>query len=83
WAVNCLGHGHPVMVEAIRAQAGRLINCSPAFHNEWMARLTALIAPSSGLDHVFLCNSGAEANERASLMAPSFASAPLLQRKTW
>jgi acetylornithine/N-succinyldiaminopimelate aminotransferase len=69
WAVNCLGHGHPVMVEAIRAQAGRLINCSPAFHNERMARLTALIAASSGLDHVFLCNSGAEANEGAIKLA--------------
>jgi acetylornithine/N-succinyldiaminopimelate aminotransferase len=69
WAVNCLGHGHPVMVEAIRTQAGRLINCSPAFHNERMARLTALIATSSGLDHVFLCNSGAEANEGAIKLA--------------
>jgi acetylornithine/N-succinyldiaminopimelate aminotransferase len=69
WAVNCLGHGHPVMVEAIRAQAGRLISCSPAFHNEQMARLTTLIATSSGLDHVFLCNSGAEANEGAIKLA--------------
>jgi acetylornithine/N-succinyldiaminopimelate aminotransferase len=69
WAVNCLGHAHPVMVEAIRAQAGRLINCSPAFHNERMARLTELIATSSGLDDVFLCNSGAEANEGAIKLA--------------
>jgi acetylornithine/N-succinyldiaminopimelate aminotransferase len=69
WAVNCLGHCHPAVVEAVRAQAGRLINCSPAFHNERMARLTALIAGSSGLDHVFLCNSGAEANEGAIKLA--------------
>jgi acetylornithine/N-succinyldiaminopimelate aminotransferase len=69
WAVNCLGHGHPVMVEAIRSQAARLINCSPAFHNERMAQLTALIAGSSGLEHVFLCNSGAEANEGAIKLA--------------
>jgi acetylornithine/N-succinyldiaminopimelate aminotransferase len=69
WAVNCLGHGHPVVVEAIRAQAARLINCSPAFHNEWMARLATLIAGTSGLDHVFLCNSGAEANEGAIKLA--------------
>ena len=33
WAVNCLGHCHPACVEALRAQAARLINCSPAFHN--------------------------------------------------
>jgi acetylornithine/N-succinyldiaminopimelate aminotransferase len=69
WAVNCLGHSHPAMVEAIREQAARLINCSPAFHNEPMAQLTALIAVTSGLQHVFLCNSGAEANEGAIKLA--------------
>ena len=69
WAVNALGHAHPVMVETLRAQAARLINCSPAFHNEHMARLSTLIAESSGLDHVFLCNSGAEANEGAIKLA--------------
>ena len=69
WAVNSLGHCHPVMVEAIRAQAGRLINCSPAYHNERMARLATLVAGASGLDHVFFCNSGAEANEGAIKLA--------------
>jgi acetylornithine/N-succinyldiaminopimelate aminotransferase len=75
WAVNCLGHSHPVMVEAIREQSARLINCSPAFHNERMARLTALIAETSGLDHVFLCNSGAEANEGAIKLARKWGAA--------
>ena len=69
WAVNCLGHGHPVVVEALRAQAGRLMNCSPAFHNAPMARLATLVAESSGLDRVFFCNSGAEANEAAIKLA--------------
>jgi acetylornithine/N-succinyldiaminopimelate aminotransferase len=69
WAVNCLGHCHPVMIEALRAQAARLINCSPAFHNERMARLAELVANSTGLDHVFFCNSGAEANEGAIKLA--------------
>lgn len=69
WAVNCLGHGHPIMLEALRTQASRLINCSPAFHNEPMARLAALIAETSGLDDVFFCNSGAEANEGAIKLA--------------
>ena len=69
WAVNCLGHSHPVMVEAIRTQAARLINCSPAYYNERMARLATLIAECTGLDHVFLCNSGAEANEGAIKLA--------------
>jgi acetylornithine/N-succinyldiaminopimelate aminotransferase len=69
WAVNCLGHCHPVVVEALRAQAARLINCSPAFHNERMARLAALVAESTGLGRVFFCNSGAEANEGAIKLA--------------
>ena len=69
WAVNCLGHGHPVVVEALRAQAAELVNCSPAFHNAPMARLATLLAGSSGLDHAFFCNSGAEANEGAIKLA--------------
>ena len=69
WAVNCLGHGHPVVLEALRAQAAQLINCSPAFHNAPMARLATLVAESSGLDQVFFCNSGAEANEGAIKLA--------------
>jgi acetylornithine/N-succinyldiaminopimelate aminotransferase len=69
WAVNCLGHCPPVVVEALRAQAARLINCSPAFHNERMARLASLVAESTGLDQVFFCNSGAEANEGAIKLA--------------
>ena len=69
WAVNCLGHSPPIVVAALREQAGRLINCSPAYHNEPMARLARLVAESSGLDHVFFCNSGAEANEGAIKLA--------------
>jgi len=65
WAVNCLGHSHPVMVDALTRQARRLINCSPAYHNAAMASLASLVATTSGLDHVFFCNSGAEANEGA------------------
>jgi acetylornithine/N-succinyldiaminopimelate aminotransferase len=69
WAVNCLGHCHPVVLEALEVQARRLVNCSPAYHNEPMARLARLLADSSGLDSVFLCNSGAEANEGAIKLA--------------
>jgi acetylornithine/N-succinyldiaminopimelate aminotransferase len=69
WAVNCLGHSHPVVVEALRAQAGKLINCSPAYYNERMARLAGLVSQATGVDQVFLCNSGAEANEGAIKLA--------------
>ena len=69
WAVNCLGHSHPIVLEALQAQARHLVNCSPAYHNESMARLASLLADSSGLDAVFLCSSGAEANEGAIKLA--------------
>jgi len=69
WAVNCLGHRHPAIVEALRAQANRLINCSPSYYNAPMARLATLVAESSGLDDVFFTNSGAEANEGAIKLA--------------
>jgi acetylornithine/N-succinyldiaminopimelate aminotransferase len=69
WAVNCLGHCHPVIVDTLDKQARRLINPSPAYHNEQMARLATLVAETSGLDSVFLGNSGAEANEGAIKLA--------------
>src|SRR5215475_1899602 len=61
WAVNCLGHSHPAMVAALSSQAARLINCSPAYYNERMAVLATRVAGATGLEHVFFCNSGAEA----------------------
>ncbi len=69
WAVNCLGHSPPAIVEAIAFQAGRLINCSPAYYNAEMARLARLLVDRSGLAQVFFCNSGAEANEGAIKLA--------------
>lgn len=69
WAVNCLGHCHPAMIEAIERQARLLINPSPAFHNEPMARLASLLTEHSVFDKVFFANSGAEANEGALKLA--------------
>jgi acetylornithine/N-succinyldiaminopimelate aminotransferase len=69
WAVNCLGHSPQVVVEALAKQAAKLINCSPAFYNEPMIRLAALIAQHSGLHQTFFANSGAEANEGAIKLA--------------
>jgi acetylornithine/N-succinyldiaminopimelate aminotransferase len=69
WAVNALGHSPRLVLDALRAQGEQLINCSPAYYNEPMGRLAALLAETSGLDQVFLCNSGAEANEGAIKLA--------------
>jgi acetylornithine/N-succinyldiaminopimelate aminotransferase len=69
WAVNCLGHCPDAVTEAIAAQAGRLLNCSPSFYNAPMIRLANLIAQHSGLHQTFFINSGAEAIEGAIKLA--------------
>ncbi len=69
WAVNCLGHCPPEVAQALNDQAGRLINCSPAFFNRPAAQLAQLLAAHSCFDQVFFCNSGAEANEGAIKLA--------------
>jgi acetylornithine/N-succinyldiaminopimelate aminotransferase len=74
WAVNCLGHSPKPVVDALAKQAARLINCSPAYFNEPMARLAKLIAEASGLEQVFFTNSGAEANEGAIKLARKWGS---------
>jgi acetylornithine/N-succinyldiaminopimelate aminotransferase len=69
WAVNCLGHSPRPILKALAQQAERLINCSPAFYNDQMIRLSELLSHYSGLHQVFLANSGAEANEGAIKLA--------------
>jgi acetylornithine/N-succinyldiaminopimelate aminotransferase len=69
WAVNCLGHCNPGMIEALNAQAKKLINPSPAFYNEPMIGLSNLLTQNSCFDKVFFANSGAEANEGAIKLA--------------
>jgi acetylornithine/N-succinyldiaminopimelate aminotransferase len=69
WAVNCLGHSNPGMIEALNAQAKKLINSSPAFYNEPMIRLSNLLTDNSCFNKVFYANSGAEANEGAIKLA--------------
>ena len=69
WAVNCLGHCNPGMIEALNAQAKKLINPSPAFYNEPMIGLSNLLTANSCFDKVFFANSGAEANEGALKLA--------------
>lgn len=69
WAVNTLGHSPKPILDALASQAERLINCSPAFYNDQMIRLSELLAHHSGLHQVFLANSGAEANEGAIKLA--------------
>jgi acetylornithine/N-succinyldiaminopimelate aminotransferase len=69
WAVNCLGHSPPVVVEALAAQAKLLLTPSPAFYNAPSLKLAKALADHSCFDQVFFTNSGAEANEGAIKLA--------------
>jgi acetylornithine/N-succinyldiaminopimelate aminotransferase len=64
-AVTSIGHCHPAVVGAIKAQAEKLIHVSNVFHTEPMARLAQRLSASSGGAKVFFANSGAEVNEAA------------------
>ncbi len=73
-AVTSLGHSHPAVTEAISRQASRLVHVSNIFGNalreELAAGLDELIGDGrTGGGQVFLCNSGAEANECAIKLA--------------
>lgn len=69
WAVNCLGHCPEVVAQALETQSRKLINPSPAFYNEPMARLANLLVANSCFQKVFFANSGAESNEGAIKLA--------------
>ncbi len=69
WAVNNLGHSHPVITQAIVEQAGTLIQTSNQFYTVPQLMLAELLIDNSCLDRVFFGNSGAEANEGALKLA--------------
>jgi acetylornithine/N-succinyldiaminopimelate aminotransferase len=64
-----VGHCHPRVVAAVRDQAGRLTHATNLYYTEAGLRLSAALAQSSLGGKVFLCNSGAEANEAAIKLA--------------
>jgi acetylornithine/succinyldiaminopimelate/putrescine aminotransferase len=70
-AVASTGHSHPEVVRAIADQAARLLFYSAAVPHPLRGRLADRLAALSPrpLDHVFFCNSGAEANENALALA--------------
>ena len=68
-AVNTLGHNHPALVEAISTQAGRLLHTSNIYQMPLQDRLADKLAQLSGMEEVFFCNSGCEANEAAIKLA--------------
>lgn len=68
-AVNGLGHAHPKLVKAISEQAAKLIHVSNIYNIAEQAALADKLCAITGMDKVFFCNSGCEANEAAIKLA--------------
>ena len=68
-SVNNLGHCHPAVVEAVQQQVATLMHASNLYYAAPPGELCALLCKHSFADKVFLCNSGAEANEAAMKLA--------------
>lgn len=68
-AVCVLGHAHPALVKAVSEQVARLGHIANYYFNDRQIELAAQLARRTGLDRVFFCNSGAEANEGALKLA--------------
>jgi acetylornithine/N-succinyldiaminopimelate aminotransferase len=64
-----VGHCHPRVVAAVREQAGRLTHATNLYYTAAGLQLSARLSESSLGGKVFLCNSGAEANEAAIKLA--------------
>lgn len=68
-AVCNLGHAHPAVTEAIRAQAGQLVHTSNLYGISAQQALGDALTGLAGMQRAFFCNSGAEANEAAIKLA--------------
>jgi len=68
-AVCGIGHAHPKLTAVLREQAGRLVHTSNLYEITLQEQLADRLAAISGMDNVFFCNSGCEANEAAIKLA--------------
>ncbi|CAG7857501.1 partial acetylornithine/N-succinyldiaminopimelate aminotransferase, partial [biofilm metagenome] len=71
-AVCGLGHAHPAVHKAICEQSAKLLHTSNLYRINVQAQLADKLAEMSGMESVFFCNSGAEANEAAIKLARKF-----------
>ena len=71
-AVNTVGHNHPQLVAALRDQVGKIIHSSNYYHVPLQETLAAKLVELSGLENVFFCSTGLEANEAALKLARKF-----------
>ncbi len=71
-AVCSLGHAHPAVHKAICEQSKKLIHTSNLYKITAQEQLADSLVKKSGMDNVFFCNSGAEANEAAIKLARKY-----------
>lgn len=71
-AVCNLGHAHPSVHQAICEQSRKLLHTSNLYRIPVQERLADALIAISGMDNVFFCNSGAEANEAAIKLARKY-----------
>jgi acetylornithine/LysW-gamma-L-lysine aminotransferase len=78
YGVAALGHCHPKVVEAVKAQAEQLITCHSCYYNDKRAEFIEKIVQitPNGLDKAFLSNSGAESVECAIKLARKYTGKP-------
>ncbi len=72
WAVNNVGHANKEVADAIAEQARTLLQTSNQFYTVPQIKLAQILVDNSCLDKIFICNSGAEANEGAVKLARKY-----------
>ena len=72
-AVNCLGHCHPNLVNALKTQGEKIWHLANVMTNEPALRLAKKMVDATFAENVYFCNSGAEANEAALKLARRWA----------
>lgn len=72
-AVNALGYGDETLAAALKHVIDNgVLHCSNLYWNPYAVNAAKLLKLVSGMDKVFFCNSGAEANEAALKLARKF-----------
>ncbi|MCM2129931.1 acetylornithine/succinyldiaminopimelate transaminase [Larsenimonas rhizosphaerae] len=72
-AVNGLGHAHPALLAALKAQADKVWHLSNVYTNEPALKLARMLVENTFAEKVFFCSSGGEANEAALKMVRRYA----------
>ena len=72
WAVNNVGHCNESVARAVSEQARTLVQTSNQFYSIPQLKLAEILVENSCLDKIFICNSGAEANEGAIKLAKKY-----------